>query len=447
MRAPLPLASVSFPSRALGLFLLLGALGCGEGGRPKVVLPPSEADAASPSPPRPDAAPRRDAAGDAAGTPNGDVDGAAGGDAAIDGRLGRGGTLPPSDGGGTDARAAGDARGPEDASPSGFVAADHPLIRYMGRVDRRDPKKVALQWPGTTITARFEGTSIKVRMDDGTFGAWSTYWAILDGDDAKPVALTMEAGKTEYEVKAGLADGVHTIQLVRLEGGWNRITTFRGFVLDPGKRLLELPAAPTRKMEFFGDSITEASYLPEGEPHETNNYISWAYVLARRLGASYSAIAQGGLGLIKGFALPRTLPNMVERLLPGKPADKWDFAQWQADVVFVNIMQNDKWTLGGSMTGDEIKAVYAKQITDLRAKYPSAHIFCLLGPMDASEARADNPYPAYVKDTVAALNAAGDKKIYAHILPFIGGKGHPSRAQHAAVAAELEPLVRAKTGW
>jgi lysophospholipase L1-like esterase len=334
----------------------------------------------------------------------------------------------------------------EPASAGAVIDADHALIRYMGRV-AHGTKKAELQWPGTTIRAGFKGTSIKVRMSDASYGGASEYWAILDGDDAHPIAVKVEDGKSEYTIKTGLPDRNHQIKLVRLNGGWNAITTFRGFVLDPGKTLVPIPPAPTRRIEFFGDSITEASYLPDDEPHDTNNYISYAHVLARRLGADYSAIAQGGLGLIKGFALPRTLPNMYDRVLPGKPGVKWDFTTWQADVAFINIMQNDKWTLGGSTTAAEIKQTYKKLVTDIRAKYPNAHIFCLLGPMDASQVSANNPYPGYVTSTVADLNAAGDTKIYAHIFPYLGRSGHPSRADHAAMAAALEPLVRAKTGW
>jgi len=49
------------------------------------------------------------------------------------------------------------------------------------------------------------------------------------------------------------------------------------------------------------------------------------------------SVCKSGLGLVKGFTLPQTLPGMYDRTEPMRDDKKWDFTKWIPQVVVVNI--------------------------------------------------------------------------------------------------------------
>jgi hypothetical protein len=77
------------------------------------------------------------------------------------------------------------------------------------------------------------------------------YDAFIDGVPGQVIA-TGSAG--QYTV-AGLGSGTHALQLVKRTEASYGIATFHGFVLDAGAALLPPSPAPSRRMEFVGDSL------------------------------------------------------------------------------------------------------------------------------------------------------------------------------------------------
>ena len=113
----------------------------------------------------------------------------------------------------------------------------------------------------------------------------------------------------------------------------------------------------------------------------------------------------------------------------------WDFAAWPADVVVVNLGQNDYW-LG--VTG-EIVPAYVDFLTTLRGVHPTAGIFLALGSMDATQ--DGSPMPARVEQAVGARNAQGDADVYSVIFTYNGWGGHPIADDHALMADELVTAI------
>lgn len=329
------------------------------------------------------------------------------------------------------------------------ITADDPAFTYSGRIDFSDPQAPALMWSGTAVEFGVEGPSVVLILDDSTGNSF--YQVIANGDDAHPVIIDCEKGLHSYPVE--LPTGTSRVLLFKRNEGTSGKTLFKGVELPEGASLLLPAPAPSRRIEFYGDSITcgMGNEAPdEGKDNdeaEKNNYMAYGAITARNLDAQYRCIARSGIGVVTSW-FPLTMPEMYNRLDPNDPASTWDFSQWQPDVVVINLFQNDKWLtpkMDPVPTPDEIVAAYADFVSAIRAEYPDAHIVCALGSMDATE--PGNPWPGYVEKAVAQLQAGGDENLSVCFFPFDGFRKHPRVRHHQRNAEILTAHIRGVTGW
>ena len=335
------------------------------------------------------------------------------------------------------------------------VAPNHAHLQYTGRIDTSDPRAPVLSWPGTAITGNFSGTSLAIVLDDQH--GKNFYNVFLDGDTTRPIILQLDKGKKSYLVANGLATGQHSFLLTKRTEGEEGATVFLGLALDDKATLLPPPPRPTRRIEFFGDSITSGmgNEAPDdGEDHhgkDKNNYRSYAAIAARQLGAEAHFTSQGGIGIMISW-FPFTMPDFYDQLSAvGDNDSRWDFSRWTPDVVVVNLMQNDSWLIGRDHklqpepNDAQRIAAYQAFVERVRSLYPNAYIVCALGSMDAT--RAGSPWPGYVETAVGTLRAKGDRRIDTLFFPYTGYGKHPRVAQHQANADRLSAFVRQKMGW
>ncbi len=322
---------------------------------------------------------------------------------------------------------------------SAAIDADDPAIQYSGRflVDEKKPKIRESGWPATSIAARFEGTSIRARLSLDGWGGASRFYAIIDGKADNPVVMGGD-NRTDWLIAENLANTTHHIELVRLGGAWNASSVFSGFFLDAGKKLVEPTPRPARRIEFYGDSITEGAVMSD-QPFG-NGYLAYSATTARLLKAESSVICKSGMGLVKGFTLPQTLPGMYDRTAPLRGDIKWDFSKWTPHVVVVNIGQNDSWTGADPKVFIE---TYVSFIRTLRGHYPKARIICALGSMDATA--PNSKWPGYVTTAVERLKTENkDDRIETFFFEFLGAKGHPNSKQARNMAEKLAAFLEAK---
>jgi hypothetical protein len=241
------------------------------------------------------------------------------------------------------------------------VDPSNPNILYTGRWDDSNPSQPWSYWIGSSIIARFEGTSIAA-----TFQAGNTdYFRIIIDDDAtNSTKIPVGSGASTYTLASGLRDGIHRIEIVKETdvGNW----TFSGFELDDGKSLAAPPARPPRKIQFYGDSNL-AGYSLESERNESGRHLRGSYhgyagIVSRMLDAEYHNVSRSG-------ATISSLHNRYDRIAYGYPNPTWDFSNFPADVVVVNLGANDV-----GRPKSTIKANYHSFLDDLRAVYPSARI-------------------------------------------------------------------------
>ena len=331
------------------------------------------------------------------------------------------------------------------------IEPDNPNYQYSGRIDFSNPKAPMMFWPGTSIRATFQGAVLKIILNDAH--GKSFYSVFIDNDFEHPFIIECEAGEKVYDGPAGLTDDAHTLLLFRRTEASTGPTIFLGLDLKSGQALLEPPARPERRIEFYGNSITcgMGNEAPDSgdddKMAEENNFLSYAAITARNLEAEYSCIAKSGIGiLISWFDL--VMPDYYYRLDPENSNSRWNFANYNPDAVIVNLFQNDSWlikNLDPVPDSAAIVSAYIDFIGKIRSEYAEAKIFCTLGSMDAT--KSGSPWPGYIESAVVHKRAQGDENIEIYFFPFKNWSKHPRVRHHKEMADCLTQFVGVKMGW
>jgi lysophospholipase L1-like esterase len=336
--------------------------------------------------------------------------------------------------------------------------------RFSGRVDREDPEGPRFAWGGTSLTVRFTGTSLGLRLLDllkGEDNAPNRFRFSVDGAPFRD--LYVGQGPLLYRLAEGLPQGVHVLRLEKETESAVGETQFLGLELDPGARVLPAPPAPSRRLEFVGDSGL-TGYGIEGKDEkcsfsaETQRYsLTWAALTARELQAEAFFIAFSGKGMAVNYnndPAP-TMSQLYERTLPFRDDSRWDFQSWVPDAVLIQLGAND---FSKEHPGEErFQGTYRELVERIRGRYPQAHIVCVLGP-GISDTWPKDLHPrttirTLLSGMVESLRQAGDARVHFVEVPQsleeegLGCTWHPSRKNHQRVAEQMTPLLRELLGW
>jgi lysophospholipase L1-like esterase len=393
------------------------------------------------------------------------------------------GALAP-DSSGTTPEAAADTSTPVPPDDGAIAAlppdADHPWLRYYGRWDHTDPKAPVAMWSSVAILAKFEGTSVTVRMTDEQLtvmdipGTGNYYQASVDGG---AFTVIPSSGAMAYPIASGLADGSHTLVFVRRTESKYGKTTFFGLTLDAGKGLDPPDAPAAHKLEAFGDSITAG--LADDDTGDwtnatENGFMSFAPQAARLLDAEWHVEARGGGSFYNDYYLPmipwfdKTFGPHEGENDPPAGAELWDFTQWQPDVYILALGTNDWSDMYPHIDQTSYVTKYQGFLTSLRGWYPHAEIFCLAPFVDQQSGLAANAAPwdearAYIP---VAVTAQGDAHMHA-IVPLMGTAAtgysgqwldhpgdyvqgdeiHPNTSGHTKIAMHLQGIIAPIMGW
>ncbi len=337
------------------------------------------------------------------------------------------------------------------AAPSSLrlFEADDKNIQYTGRIDFTNPKKPRFWAPGVYIRARFQGSECAVVVNDEVLYGKSHNYIEIAVDNQRPRRIQTQGASNIIPAAQGLSPGAHTITLCKdTEAGIGSLE-FVGFRC---RKLLAPPAKPPRRLEFIGNSITcgassDLSDRPcgQGEWYDQHNaYLSYGPVTARALDAQWHVTAVSGIGLMHSCCnMAVTMPQVFSSMDLRDSARAWSFQRYQPDAVTICLGQND-----GAQDPKAFDDAYVAFLKQVRAVYPRAQIFCLSSPM------ADASLTAYLKTNITQIvtraNQAGDRNIHAFFFSRSynsGCGGHPNVAQHALIAQELAPALKARLGW
>lgn len=322
--------------------------------------------------------------------------------------------------------------------------------RALGRHEISSDGALRFAWSGAGLTARFSGTGFALLHK----GPRLRYSLTVDGKEQPDVFF--DEGSHRVVLAQGLKNEVHVISLTR-QGealfGPSQVSNLE--VLD-GK-LLDSPAAPTRRIEIYGDSIS-CGYGNEGEDvhcgfsAETENHKrSYGAILARALSAELSTIAWSGRGVVRNYAGEKapTLVDLAMRSIPQDENSIWSFpAEAAAQAVIINLGTNDYSTAPDPSDVAFIEQ-YDRLLSVIRQNYPDAFILCTVGPLlsgsDLETARKN------IALAVSRRNQAGDTKLVSYEMQTLNEKPgcdwHPGLATHQTMADELLPLIKNALNW
>lgn len=343
------------------------------------------------------------------------------------------------------------------------IRASHPMIQYVGRVSMAKPDVACFNFPGTTIHARFTGTSLKMWCRPMT----GYFMAQVDG--AEPFKVGFNAEKDSVvNIATALPKGEHHVKLMYVIEGLFRHPEFKGFVLDEGASLLTPSPLPDRKIEFIGNSITcgygvESIEMTDPFEDETeNHWLTYANLVSDSLGAQHTSISRSGIGMYRNYDGPRegsveNMPWQYEYTLFNKHTEKWDFNKYQPQLVCINLGTNDFST--PNYDASLYEKNYRQFLATVRRKYPQAKIVLITGPMLGEK---ENSMEKEILDRICkdvnkkgtdGKTKKGDKEVYRFDFSFqtgdlgYGASWHPSKRQHEKMAAELLPFLRNLMGW
>ncbi|KAK8093707.1 hypothetical protein PG997_000392 [Apiospora hydei] len=311
--------------------------------------------------------------------------------------------------------------------------------RFLGRVN---PATRELTWPATGIAVSFTGTSASIPITSQR-GDNSIEMVV---DSGEPVAISRVSGSSIDTPK--LSQGKHTVE-IRKKSEANFGSLFLGEPTTDGT-LSPLPAAPARRIELIGDSIT-VGYGLEGVFPCTNTADkegatkTYGALTARNLSADYSLVAWSGKGLTRNYVSPTpdTSPLMPE--LWTRPP---------VDIVVINLGTNDFSYQDGvrpQLDAAAYSAAMVRFATAVHAKYPRAAMFITSSPSigDDSAEKAKTKQNKALQDAIAKLG------FEAHFVNFvaqdtsnnnIGCDYHPSAKTHQQMAVVLTDAIKKVLG-
>ncbi|MCH2109957.1 MAG: GDSL-type esterase/lipase family protein, partial [Polyangiaceae bacterium] len=275
-------------------------------------------------------------------------------------------------------------------APGGSVAGgDVNGIQYFGRWDFSDPANPTASWGAVYLTARFTGTSVTLKMQDGN----NDFQYRIDGGE---MTYYSPGSEGEHVLANGLAEGEHTLEFYRRSGGSFGRTTVSGLILDPGAEVIPTER-PVRKVEVLGDSIS-VGYGNEGMNSTSrsteNGYEAYGPQFARMVGAQWSVVAHSGQGMVRNLgeqkdSIPTGTHMSDEFKMTHYPSagtnPDWDFSSWQPDVLIVTLGTNDfswpQWDMDPGpayeLTEEEYVGGYQEFLSFARSVYPEAQIFAV----------------------------------------------------------------------
>lgn len=333
--------------------------------------------------------------------------------------------------------------------------ANHPRLRWEGRVSVEDSGAVDASWPSTRVVVRFRGTSVSVLIDSG-----SNWWNVtIDGQVATPLPGGPSGWKTLVQ---GLSDSEHELVLSkRTESLWGRARMRALRVEGAAPSFLQASPENPFGIEFVGNSITcgygvHALDPMEGFLDSTQDAEATAMAIAARtLGAQFRTTCRTGYGVIRdGSGAPNTLPGIYDRIHPESP-EVWDHDRWHPDLVVVNLGTNDFARSVPDSTA--FFRGYATFLRHLATVHPGVAIALLNGPMLVDGFPFDSlgrPIPGrstlrgHIRTLLATLRPElGIAMDSFELTPQsnelgYGGHYHPNRAQSALNGAQIAAGIR-----
>lgn len=334
---------------------------------------------------------------------------------------------------------------PDEVVPGG--------VRFLGRVDDRDPQAARFSWAGSGFAAVVAGSKISVRLSSQSSSVF--FQAIVDGE--VQARFEVKVGDQVVTLASGLSDGPHTVEVFRDTEADGPVSVFKGF--ESGM-LMGAPRGSGRFIEVIGDSISAGYGSLGSERHGSNAgpgcganaknsswFATYSAVAGRAVDAEVSTLARSGFGMVRGYGQNmNVMPPLFDDTLAGSNSPAWKF-EHKPQAVIINLGTND-WN--GGDPGTSYETAYIKFVTDVRMRYPDAWILLTVG--SSLEPEGARQCLSRLGNIVEARQKAGDEKIDSFDIglqdsSMTGCGWHPSAAEHMRMGMVLASELRQRLGW
>ena len=131
------------------------------------------------------------------------------------------------------------------------IDPDNKKIRYSGRINWTNHKEPIWVYPCTSAEFKFTGRYLKI-FSKNKNEYWQNYLGcILDGVQSCYYLDNEKENEIEIRVPEN-ENGEHHVLFFKRQDSCHEMHIF-GFEIEDGAKLLELPDAPTRKIEICGE--------------------------------------------------------------------------------------------------------------------------------------------------------------------------------------------------
>ena len=338
-----------------------------------------------------------------------------------------------------------------------MIAAADPRVGVVGRTARTRDRALRVGYPGVTFRLRFEGSSLGVRVESTSEHSY----LMVSVDGQTPRMLKLSGSVQELSLASGLGAGEHEVEVLHATETWLGIVTIHAWILPRSGQLLSARPASERRLLVIGDSVSSgeavkrtADCVKDSSWWDPAN--SYGMVLARALHAEVELVCYGGRGLLRDWQGRQDVlnaPQFFELAVPDpEQAEAWEHARSVPDFVLVSLGTNDfNLGLGPLPAEAEFVSRYVQFVRRIREVYPQTQVWLTAGAMvndDADPARPQRSVlNAYLARTVRELHDAAVGVAESSHFPGDACDAHPTRAQHAQMAAQLLPQVRRILSW
>lgn len=333
----------------------------------------------------------------------------------------------------------------QEPSVNSMTATDS-QVTTLGRIAKNTDGSALFAFPGVSFFINFEGK--KLSLDALSSGGQSYIEAIVD--HGVPKVIKLSANEEPIILVQEATSKKHSVEIIHRSETWHGTVTFKKFTTD-GK-FTSAPALPKRKMLVLGDSVTcsEAIDRVDGAKKDTswwNPRLSYGMLTAKALNAQVNLVCMGGRGLVRswnGKTDEHNLPDFYQfTVATDKDPLKWDYTQYDPDLIVSAIGTND--FSSGIPDRETYVNTYIKFLLTLLSNHKHAQIALMEGSILDGDKKA-----ALIDYLHEVAKRVDDKRV--HVVKSIhypGDKtdGHPTKEQHAAMAKDLIPQIKAIMKW
>lgn len=327
------------------------------------------------------------------------------------------------------------------------IPAANAPVTTMGRTHILDDSSLLFGFPGVSIKADVVGKALSVELQSSTGNSWID----IIVDDGAPTAIKISNQPQLIELFNFAQVDKHSVEIIHRTENWQGQVALKQFILT-GEKFLPAPLLPKRKILVLGDSVTCGEAIDRVADEEKNSRwwnarASYGMLTAHALNAQVNLVCWGGRGLVRswnGKTDDANLPDFYEFSVDdNNPATQWDHTQYQPDLIVSAIGTND--FSQGIPEREAYITTYVKLINKLLANHPQAHIALTEGAIlngDKKAALID-----YIREAISRVNNARVHQVTSNHYPGDAQDAHPTKEQHAAMAKDLAPQLKALMDW